>query len=198
MTDFTKNEFVKFWGEGGYVETWSGYEKDWSPEIMTVVKQCITSGSTVLEVGCGGGYWTNRIQPLCGRMYAIDVIPRPAIDSRIIYIENMNQAYTCTRIDDESIDFVFCFGVFCHMSLAACDEYLRDIVRVLKPNGKALLMYGDEAGLRKHFKNPTLTCEQVGWKHNTYEETMNLVEKYPLRSQKVLEYRDTLLLLTKS
>jgi hypothetical protein len=81
--------------------------------------------------------------------------------------------------------------------LAACEEYLRDIVRVLKPNGKALLMYGDENGLQKHFKNPNLTCESVGWKFNTFNETMKMVSKFPVVATKMLDYRDTLLLLTK-
>jgi 2-polyprenyl-3-methyl-5-hydroxy-6-metoxy-1,4-benzoquinol methylase len=197
MRDFTKHEFIGFWGNKGYIETWSGYEKDWTNEIMNVMTQYLTNESTVLEIGCGGGYWTNRIKPLCGTMYAIDLIPKPNIESQVIYIENENQEYKCKNIADNSIDFVFCFGVFCHLSLSACDEYLRDIVRVLKPNGKALLMYADETGLRKHFKNPTLTCEDVGWKHNTYAETMEMTARYPLHTVKVLEYRDTLLLLTK-
>jgi hypothetical protein len=67
----------------------------------------------------------------------------------------------------------------------------------LKPNGKALLMYGDEYGLQKHFKYPNLTCEAVGWKYNTYEDTMQMISKYPVTATKMLNYRDTLLLIQK-
>jgi SAM-dependent methyltransferase len=151
----------------------------------------------VLEIGCGSGYWTHRIYPRCKEMYAIDLIPRPNIDSRIVYIENENQEYKCKSIADESIDFVFSFGVFCHLSLSACDQYLADIIRVLKPNGKALLMYGDQHGLQTHFKDPNLTCEAVGWKYNTYEDTMQMMNKYSIAVTKVFDYRDTLLLVSK-
>jgi SAM-dependent methyltransferase len=197
MGDFTKQEFINFWGKAGYGETWGGYEKNWTPEIMEMIKANVGKDSTVLEIGCGNGHWTYRIHPLCKKMYAIDLIPRPNFHSSITYIENADQQFNCNSIETESVDFVFSFGVFCHLSLAACEEYLRDIVRVLKPNGKALLMYGDENGLQKHFKNPNLTCESVGWKFNTFNETMKMVSKFPVVATKMLDYRDTLLLLTK-
>jgi len=197
MSDFTKQEFINFWGTSGYIETWDGYEKNWTPEIMQMVKKNVSKDSTVLEIGCGNGYWTNRINPLCNKMYAIDLIPRPNIDEKIIYIENNDREYNCNYVETESIDFVFSFGVFCHLSLPACEEYLQDIIRVLKPNGKALLMYGDEIGLQKHFKNPNLTCEAVGWKFNNFKETMIMVSKFPVTATKMLDYRDTLLLLNK-
>ena len=193
MNDFTKDEFINFWGTHGYTETWDGYEKNWTTYIMNIIHQLTKKDDVILEIGCGSGYWTNRIHPT----YAIDLIPRPNIDKNIIYIENDNHEYKCKTIQDESIDFIFSFGVFCHLSLSACEEYLQDILRVLKPNGKALLMYGDEIGLRKHFKNPNLTCEDVGWKYNTYQDTMKMMSKYPIVANKMLDYRDTLLLIQK-
>jgi len=197
MSDFSKQEFINFWGKSGYIETWDGYEKNWTPEIMKIVNENVNREFTVLEIGCGNGYWTNRIQPLCKKMYAIDLIPNPNIDPNVIYIENEDQQFNCKSVPSESIDFVFSFGVFCHLSLSACEEYLQDVLRVLKPNGKALLMYGDEIGLKQHFKNPMLTCESVGWKFNTYEDTMQMMSRYPIVATKMLDYRDTLLLVNK-
>jgi SAM-dependent methyltransferase len=197
MCDFTKQDFLGFWGHTGYTETWDGYEKNWTNDIMNMVKTNIDPHSIVLEIGCGSGYWTHKIAPLCSTMYAIDLIPNPELPTHVIYIENEDQQFNCKSIRDESIDFVFSFGVFCHLSLSACELYLQDILRVLKPNGKALLMYGDEYGLQKHFKDPNLTCEAVGWKYNTYEDTMQMISKYPVTATKMLNYRDTLLLIQK-
>lgn len=197
MSDFSKDQFISFWGKTGYKETWDGYEKNWTPEIMNMIINNVSKQDTVLEIGCGSGYWTNMIFPLCNKMYAIDLIPRPNIDNKIQYIENDTHEYKCKNIDNESIDFVFSFGVFCHLSLFANERYLKDILRVLKPNGKALLMYGDEKGLQKHFKNSNLTCEAVGWKYNTYNETINILSKYPIMITKMLDYRDTLILIEK-
>jgi SAM-dependent methyltransferase len=198
MSDFTKQQFLGFWGQTGYTETWDGYEKNWAHEILDIVKANLHPQSVVLEIGCGSGYWTNKIAPMCASMVAIDLIPRPNIDQKVIYIENDNQQFNCNSITTGSIDFVFSFGVFCHLSLSACELYLQDILRVLKPNGKALLMYGDEAGLQRHFKNPDLTCEAVGWKYNSYEDTMQMLSKYPVVVTKMLDYRDTLVLVQKS
>lgn len=196
MSDFTKQDFLTFWGQSGYTETWDGYEKNWTHEIMEIVKANLHPQSVVLEIGCGSGYWTNKIAPLCASMFAIDLIPRPNIDRKVVYLENGNQQFNCNSVASGTIDFVFSFGVFCHLSLSACELYLQDILRVLKPNGKALLMYGDETGLQRHFKDPNLTCEAVGWKYNTYADTMTMLSKYPVKSTKVFEYRDTLLLIT--
>ena len=37
MADYTKKEFLEFWGSEGYVETWEGSGRNWSPEIKELI-----------------------------------------------------------------------------------------------------------------------------------------------------------------
>jgi SAM-dependent methyltransferase len=200
MRDFTKDEFLKMWGTSGYLETWDGHGKNWSPEIKKIVLDQIgfDKSKISLEIGCGAGYWTNFLNEHSKKTFAIDLIPRPInIHYEVEYIENDNQQFNCNYIESESIDFVFSFGVFCHLSLGANDEYLMDILRVLKKNGKALLFYGDEIGLQKFYNNQEIKSADIYGQFNNYVETMQMIAKYSVKAEKVLDFRDSLILIEK-
>jgi SAM-dependent methyltransferase len=200
MRDFTKDEFLKMWGTSGYLETWDGHGKNWSPEIKKIVLDQIgfDKSKISLEIGCGAGYWTNFLNEHSKKTFAIDLIPRPInIHYEVEYIENDNQQFNCNYIESESIDFVFSFGVFCHLSLGANDEYLMDILRVLKKNGKALLFYADEIGLQKFYNNQEIKSADIYGQFNNYVETMKMIAKYSVKAEKVLDFRDSLILIEK-
>jgi SAM-dependent methyltransferase len=200
MRDFTKDEFLKMWGTSGYLETWDGHGKNWSPEIKKIVLDQIgfDKSKISLEIGCGAGYWTNFLNEHSKKTFAIDLIPRPInIHNEVDYIENDNQQFNCNYIESESIDFVFSFGVFCHLSLGANDEYLMDILRVLKKNGKALLFYADEIGLQKFYNNQEIKSADIYGQFNNYVETMKMIAKYSVKAEKVLDFRDSLILIEK-
>ena len=190
MADFTKKEFLEFWGTEGYIETWEGSGRNWSPEIKELIVEQLghSKDKVTLEIGCGAGYWTNFLHEHSRKTYAIDLIPRPAnIHRDVEYIENQNQQYNCNYIESNSLDFVFSFGVFCHLSLNANDKYLQDIIRVLKPNAKALLFYDD----------PNIKSVNIFGQFNNYIETMNMMNKYPIVAKRALDFKDSLILMEK-
>lgn len=151
-----------------------------------------------LEIGCGAGYWTNFIQEHSRKTFAIDLIPRPSnIHRDVEYIENQNQQYNCNYIESNSLDFVFSFGVFCHLSLDANDKYLQDIIRVLKPNAKALLFYADEIGLQKFYNDPNIKSVDIFGQFNNSVETMNMMNKYPIVAKRALDFKDSLIFIEK-
>lgn len=201
MADYTKEEFLQFWGVKGYLENWEGYDKDWSEKIKELILKELgeLKHKVSLEIGCGAGYWTNFIHEHSLKTFAIDLIPKPStIHNEITYIENNNQQYNCNYIESNSIDFIFSYGVFCHLSLKANDKYLQDIIRVMKPNSKALLMYADETAYRKFCNDPTIKTELVYGQFNDYSKTMEMMKKYPITAERVLDYRDSLILIHKS
>jgi SAM-dependent methyltransferase len=140
--DYSNNDFSKFWGDG-YQETFCGYKHTRDEIFNAILKPFIDSNKTCLEIGCGGGFWTNK--HLIGNfknVVAIDVIPKSK-NINCEYFQLGNQDYKCTPIKDNSVDFVFSFGVFCHLSNAAVNEYVRNVLRVLKPGGEAVLMFAN-------------------------------------------------------
>jgi cyclopropane fatty-acyl-phospholipid synthase-like methyltransferase len=198
--NYTKKDFLKFWGDNGYIETWDGHGYNWSKEIQDLVLNQIgqDKDKIVLEIGCGGGYWTKFLSENSLKVLAIDLIPKPLFEAEnMVYFENKNNQFDCKSIEDESVDFVFSFGVFCHLSKNACENYLIDILRVLKKGGKAILMYADEKGLQKFYKNKTIKTSDNYGKYVDYDDFLPTVKKYDKTAKKILNFRDNLVLITK-
>lgn len=142
--DTAKADFIATWPDG-YVE--GGFVGN---EEADVVYRCLTPffnpEHVALEIGCGGGLWTTRyLIPQFKHVIALDVIPQPSrlTQYSLTYIEVGDRDFDCTGVADESVDFVWSFGVFCHLSGAAIRSYLSGIHRVLKPNGNAVVMFGN-------------------------------------------------------
>jgi cyclopropane fatty-acyl-phospholipid synthase-like methyltransferase len=198
--NYSKKDFLTFWGKTGYVETWDGHQYNWSKEIQDLVLNEIGSekDKEVLEIGCGAGYWTKFLCENSKQVFAIDLIPKPKIDSKNFnYIENKDMQFDCSALEDNSIDFAFSFGVFCHLSLDACESYLKDVMRVLKNGGSAIFMYSDDEGLKKFFNNSDFKANMIYGEFNDYSDIMPMVQKYDSDCEKILDFRDTLVLIKK-
>lgn len=199
-TNYTKKDFLQFWGENGYVETWDGHKYNWSKEIQQLVLQQIGNdkNKSVLEIGCGAGYWTQFLCDNAQSVTAIDLIPKPNIEStNFNYIENKNDQFDCKSLLDNSVDFAFSFGVFCHLSLDACESYLADTLRVLKSGGSAIFMYSDDKGLKKFFSDKNFNANMIYGEYNNYSDIMPMIKKYDRSAKKILNFRDALVLIKK-
>lgn len=138
--DFTKSFFTQSWGKDGYYENFS-----YGVGIEKVCEVClypfINSTVRVLEIGSGGGVFSQRIWGKAASLTCIDVIPRPDhFMPSLNYIELDNQDYKCTGVEDNSIDFCFAYNVFCHLSNQAIKQYLESINDVLRPGGDFVFM----------------------------------------------------------
>lgn len=139
-TDYDKSFFIQSWGKDGYYENFS-----YGVGIEKVCEVClypfVNSTVRVLEIGSGGGVFSQRIWPKAGSLTCIDVIPRPDhFMPSIGYIELDNQDFNCTGVPDASIDFCFAYNVFCHLSNDSIRQYLESVNRVLRPGGDFVFM----------------------------------------------------------
>lgn len=198
--NYSKEEYIKFWGENGYIETWDGHKYNWSEEIKNLVLNQIgfKKDKEVLEIGCGAGYWTKFLCENSKYVTAIDLIPNPPLNEKNFrYIENENLQFDCNKIYNESIDFAFSFGVFCHLSKSACESYLKDTLRVLKKGGTAIFMYSDDKGLKEFYNDENFVASRIYGQYNDYSDFMPILKKYVSEYKKILEFRDLLVLITK-
>lgn len=146
--DNDKEEFLKAW-PGGYMENWDVYGVRAAVALEAVVAKCLapfySRAHDCLEIGCGLGFWTRQfLLPNFRSVTALDLLPQPPLQAPgFTYIEVPNKSYSCHGVADASIDFAWSFGVFCHLSLEANQEYLHGIFRCLRPGGRVALFYSN-------------------------------------------------------
>jgi len=141
--------FQTLW-EGGFR---CGYSQERNQKgVETFVKTNLCSPhSTWLEIGCGGGQWSKAIYPRVAKLYAVDILSATynkfweyvggdATDKiEYLHVKDFN----LSGVPDNSIDFVFSYDVFCHISLSGQKEYMKSLKRVMKPGAIAFIMYAD-------------------------------------------------------
>ena len=94
----------------------------------------------LLEVGCGRGWLTKRVQQISPATYGIDVNPRSiehAVAPNLAVMDAVD-----LRFDDEQFDKLFSFHAIEH--IVEADVALREMHRVLVPGGRILLVYPAE------------------------------------------------------
>ncbi len=139
--------FATVW-PGGYIETFEGYvnigcgkyvEKD----IAEILSNYHDRDRDCLEIGPGAGLWTTKyLIPNFRRVTCLDVVQKK-FDGDCNYIQVPSKDFSCAGMADNSIDFLFSFGVFCHLSSEAQAAYLKSAFRKLKQGGKALVMFAN-------------------------------------------------------
>jgi SAM-dependent methyltransferase len=104
-------------------------------------------GGTVLEIGSGGGRWTQYFLD-AGELIVVE-FNAEAFDylrarfPRRPFTAYHTSGYEMHGVETASVDFLFTFDVFVHLEPSGIAEYLHEIERVLRPGGVAVVHYGD-------------------------------------------------------
>jgi 2-polyprenyl-3-methyl-5-hydroxy-6-metoxy-1,4-benzoquinol methylase len=119
-------------------------------EIEKFLNSYLKPNMTVLEIGCGGGQWSKIISQKVKKLHCVDVLSAEhncfwkyvGNKQDVITYHHVND-FSLSSIQDESIDFVFSYDVFCHISLSGIDAYLKSIYSKCKPGAELMIMYAD-------------------------------------------------------
>jgi ubiquinone/menaquinone biosynthesis C-methylase UbiE len=99
-----------------------------------------SAGERLLEIGCGRGFLTKRVQAIAPLTRGIDLNPEAIANGTTEQLEVMDAQHLAFA--DESFDKIYSFHAIEHIpDLAAA---FREIDRVLKPGGSALFVYPAE------------------------------------------------------
>jgi len=139
--------------------------KDFYNIVNKYIKPYIVSKATVLEIGPGGGGWTNYLL-WADRLILVDIndeffsyLSKTFLEHKKKFIFYTTKGYELTGIESESVDFVFSFSVFVHIEVKGILQYMHEIARVLKNNSVATIQYADKTKLmgflNPHFSNMT-------------------------------------------
>ena len=145
------NSFQKLWN-GGYRTGYS--EKRGQKRLEDYLRDNLV-GNNLLEIGSGGGQWTKFIYELniFQSIQCVDVLSAEhnsfweymgeESKKKVKYKQNLD--FSLDHIENNSIDYVFSYDVFCHISQSGVEAYLKSLNKKCKPGSKLLIMYADPA-----------------------------------------------------
>jgi SAM-dependent methyltransferase len=157
--DKTKQEidsFQNIWN-GGFR---TGYSTKRNQKGIELYLEKNMKGKCLLEIGCGGGQWSKFIYELniFDKIYCIDVLSEEHNNfwnyighekkDKITYFQVKDFSLDC--IPNNSLDYVFSYDVFCHISYFGHEEYLKNLSNKCKSQCELFIMYADPY---KYFKN---------------------------------------------
>jgi cyclopropane fatty-acyl-phospholipid synthase-like methyltransferase len=144
MSGFSPHEDEEHFGD-----RW-GHPESFAP-LLEVRRRFIdpyfVPGSTVLEIGSGGGRWTQYFRS-AGQLLVVEFNPESfdCLHKRfpdLRFTPYQTSGYEMNGVETASVDLVFTFDVFVHLEPEGIKAYLSEIERVLKPGGVAIVHYGD-------------------------------------------------------
>ena len=127
----------------------------------TVFQPFLEKCEVLLEIGPGGGRFTEILLPKCHKLIAADtsqtmlkVLSKRFKDSeKIEYL--LLDGKSLSAVADKSVDGAFSYGVFVHLQHWDIYNYLVELQRILKPGGRGIIQHANtfsELGWQKFIK----------------------------------------------
>jgi len=104
----------------------------------------LSSGTSALEIGVGGGRIANKVAPRVKKLICCDISSEMLARAQLGLADHANITYRLLDgpglpVLDDDLDVIFSFDVFVHIDLHEQWRYFLEISRALKPGGCAFL-----------------------------------------------------------
>lgn len=141
-------------------EEWT-QSAQWKDSVVALIEERAPRDCDILEVGPGGGRWTETLQKLARSLLVVDV-SQASIDAcrarfagcgNVRYI--VNDGRTLPHVPDASVDFIWSFDTFVHVSPEDTAAYAAEFRRVLRSGGRGVIHHPATGGLRGGFRSRT-------------------------------------------
>jgi SAM-dependent methyltransferase len=149
---------------------WSSLGEEWNASlewkkalIDDVLDRWISPEAVVLEIGPGGGRWSEPLLERASRLILVDVSQRALELCHERFRDANNVEYVLSSggdlagVSDASIDAVWSFDVLVHVAPLDQAAYLSEIARVLVDGGVAVLHHADG-------RNRGVLSSRHGWR----------------------------------
>lgn len=119
---------------------WRSGERDWALVLIVAKQAGLPARGSVIEIGCGLGRLTRLAATDFSRVIGLDVSPEMLKQAKI-QANAPNISYELVGSDGripsaaESVDLVYAWTVFRHMSKEMFGRYVDEARRVLRPGG---------------------------------------------------------------
>jgi SAM-dependent methyltransferase len=138
---------------------WNAAGEEWSksPEwkqslIRCILEQEVPHRSNVLEIGPGGGRWTEPLLRRASQYVGVDISATCIEHCRARFSENAHARFVVGSGHDlapvaaASVDVIWSHDVFVHINAAEVERYVAEFRRVLRPGGVGVIHHGGVGG----------------------------------------------------
>jgi ubiquinone/menaquinone biosynthesis C-methylase UbiE len=175
------------------LKKWTGY--DWSKSgeewtvspawkdsvIREILEPNIPVGSSVLEIGPGGGRWTEHLLPRANSLVVVDLTPecirlcqeRFGSGSKIKYF--VNDGRDLSFIPDMSLDRIWSFDVFVHIQRDDIEKYVSQFPRILSHGGVAVIHHAAHGTQQEGWRSDMTTGEM---RHIAHSCGLSVVQQF--------------------
>lgn len=143
---FSRHEAMGSWA----AYDWSAGGEEWTESaawkealVEEVLVPGIPEGSTVVEIGPGAGRWSVVLRERVARLILVEpseemlALTQARFDGDSGVSWALSEGSSLPGVEDGSVDAVWSFDVFVHLSANDVAGYLAEIARVLRPGGVA-------------------------------------------------------------
>ena len=138
------------WDAGG--EEWSK-SPEWKQSLTRcILEQEVPDRCRVLEIGPGGGRWTEPLLSRASEYLGVDISAKCVEHCRARFAANPNARFAVGSGNDlapvatGSIDTIWSHDVFVHINAAEVERYAAEFRRVLRPGGIGVIHHGGVGG----------------------------------------------------
>jgi SAM-dependent methyltransferase len=141
--------------QGGNIELYEVENQALDPDghvLAAMRARAPWAGRTLLDLGCGSGYWLGRYAGEAAEVIGVEPDPRllPLAAARDPRVRVLRGSAEHIPVDDRSVDVVH--ARFAYFFPPGCDAGLAEVMRVLRPGGTLVavgndLQAGEFAGL---------------------------------------------------
>ena len=155
---------------------WQAQGEEWTPSpewkqsvVDRVLRPHMPEGGLIVEIGPGGGRWTDELRKLASKLVAVDISEECLRVCRERFADSDNIEWLLTPgnelpgVETGSTDAIWSFDVFVHINRTDVEGYASELQRVLKPGGIGVLHHGTTGGA------------SGGWRSNMTAESMSEV-----------------------
>ena len=156
-----------------YIDLSDGRWPDDAGDTALVQRHLTGLGGPVLDLGCGPGHWTARLQALGADVTGVDIVPELIAHARATHPRSSFRLGSMTELDvpDQSVAGLLSWCSTIHLPPPRLDAVLGEFRRILAPSGVLVVGFFDSDDDVSAFDHKVITAYR--WPVDVFAEHLS-------------------------